>query len=413
MQDKNDFHMDKAFIDHSWQEMRKLLDQEMPEVAIIPWWRRFGWLILLLLGLSLAGGLGAYTIYYQNSLEKPVSKPVATVDSEQPADDHPMDSEENTLMSEAGSEIEAGSKKQEAGYRRQEARSKKQVAGFVGKEDANIAALDFLSSGSFVLDTEANFVVPAIKLNSSIDDLSPLMATEIGVLESEVVILPEELPRKKARKAQFGVHGAFQFQGEIGPEGGVAGLVFQRQLSNSRLYIQTGLNYRYFSDFSYSNSFALSADEDNNGAPVFNDTSGHTEPVSVADLSSESIAKQWYEQRAYLELPLQVQYQLHPRWRVHGGWSINALVSSYPVNGGLFGSSKRDFYPEGAYAPNEALPASPTSFDMAAHGGVTFLATRRLQAQVSYRQGMIPYFTGSKKVRNQSLDLGINFFFNR
>lgn len=73
-----DNQWDDQFVDHGWQEMRKLLDREMP---VLPWWRRrrAGWpALLLLLGL----GLGA--VYFLGGEDgRRVPEPVAA-SGEQP-----------------------------------------------------------------------------------------------------------------------------------------------------------------------------------------------------------------------------------------------------------------------------------------------------------------------------------------
>ena len=76
MQGKERNNIDEQFVSHAWNEMREMLDREMPvEGAERPMHKQGTWLLLLLLLIGFGAGSGLMYWYYNSSpvlLEKPV-----------------------------------------------------------------------------------------------------------------------------------------------------------------------------------------------------------------------------------------------------------------------------------------------------------------------------------------------------
>lgn len=373
MSDKNN-HIDPAFTDQSWLEMKKLLDREMPVRPVPFFWfqKRFLWFLLLLLPIG-----AAYGFYFFKQQEKPASRPPREIRQQSipsPASEPVASSEEfcdEPVLIRTGDKGPSVESNFRAEANKQEAVS---VLGTVGSAKSAESSIPYLATR-----------IPFVESGSP-------------SLTSSSVIKVEPGTRHPASNAWGTLLEAGAFASTGFQFGGVSGGVrFHRTFGQSAWGIQTGLGYSY-----YSRPFPAQRLQQNVG---FSDLASQAEEIFTSPsnqmdidttvrfyaVSTDSIVSRLH----FLDIPVVATYQAGKRWQFYAGGGISLLIASQTESGTDGGSGllrlKTSRYD--ATSPVTGMGEANVNPNVRVlnpflEGGVTFFPTKRLGISAQVDAGL-------------------------
>ena len=390
----NNAHIDPAFTDQSWSEMKKLLDREMPVRAVPFFWfrKRFLWLLLLLIPIGAAWGY-YYFGQQQKSTPRPPEEirqlPVPSPPAEPIASAEEPNCDEPVLRAEG---------------RGQRATTNPQSPILPAEAKAEV---------------RTNHQSPIISI--------PYLATRIFYPEFEMPDLAFRIPHPaspstvqspgKSNWATILEAGPFASAGF--QFGGVSGGVrFQRSLGKSAWGIQTGVGYSYharpFPAQRLRQNVEL-ADLANQEEAILSPPNNQMDfdtTLSFYAASTDSIVSRLH----FLDIPVVATFQVGKHWQFYAGGGAGLLLASQTEAGTDAGSgllrlnTKNRFDVSSPIAGMGEAIVSPNVrvLNPFLEGGVTFFPVKRLgisaQVNVGLRD-MLSNWPGDQYVNKVQLKL--------
>ncbi len=426
MSDKNQ-HIDKAFTDHAWSEMRQLLDAEMPSVEESRK-RRFAWWWFLTAAMLLCCG-GALAWYF--SMEKPMPAPVSASPETPIATVVPAGEVPAIRPSVAPSDLKVGAPDETA-----TGSGRPPVLRPLGRREAaipsdlKVGAPDEIAANSTQLtDRQSNTISSEPLKNAS---PTPSDVTQSGILWNEArlaapaslahvatPLLPSETtPAKNALSLitpskPSGIQLSLQAGAQHALPGSGDGLAMDitgnKRLGDSKFSLETGVGYAFLRQ-----PIGIAVD---NSAPVQN--GGVSDPqldnffVGYASNSDKSLlsrnsaehSSDYYSARQdlglhYLEVPAILTFHAAPRLQLLGGAQFSMLLLSAPdytkgavldFDDAYFGASENGNYDQ--LASQNSVPLS--KFDAAAVAGARLGISKKMSLELRYQFGITDVIQGN------------------
>ncbi|MBK8491983.1 MAG: outer membrane beta-barrel protein [Saprospirales bacterium] len=361
-------HIDDAFTDYSWSEMKKLLDREIP-VRVIPffWFRKKGlWLLLLLIPIGAAWGFHYFGMPREAAnppvevqpmpVPSPAVQPVASLEPEEKCDEPTRN-----LVPGSSNPVAHSTHK-----------------SFIQEENPIAPIVSSTSADIRHLSTPAYY--PVSSNHPTLESSPPIQVSQPVPAKKKWAIGLETGPFASA---------GFRFGGASG------GVRIQRSFGQSAWGMQTGIGYS-----NYSRPFAaLLLRERVELTDLANQTESLVDPpsfdvnssVEAYASSTDSIVSRLH----FLDIPLVATYQAGKRWQLYAGGGISFLLASQTESGTDGGSGllrlKTEFGADNA--PVTGLPASTLSPNVKVlnpylEGGVTFFPTKRIGISAQVDAGL-------------------------
>jgi|GEM_PF-2900620 len=443
-----DNQWDEQFIDHGWQEMRKLLDRDMP---VLPWWRRrrAGWLALLLL-LSL--GLGA--VYFLGGEgRRRVPQPTATLDK--PALNGAASAKEDLKQSNDDERSIDQISTQEMRAAEGTTKANTAQAGDVeaaSNEDDPAARISSVTPpGSNTIenvieDTEepnagggltqleeqnqpVSMEIPEINSPSTRQEREALMtidqlpsgATKLNSTFNLSPVLPADMVTRRRSSFflvpdQLGVRAAVLSSREGFGSGVEAGLSAGYRFGASRWSLQTGLGYAFQQRDFYRPGHGTM---DESSPVAFPQQPGREqddmEAVQAALPPGGSLAARTHR----LSLPANIQFRIGRRWGISTGATVGYVFSAKQKNqvnfqrptGSFSFSLDRQTYDLLSTAVNQPISEELLrNWEFGLNGGLSFRPSRRILLQLEYHYGLTDLVrSGYYESYNSYLGFGLGY----
>lgn len=342
--DKDNTHIESEFIDHSWQEMSTLLDQEMP---VKKRKRRLFWLFFFGIGLLGIIGLAYYTIGYP--LDKEPALKSLTIQKEgkvATAKTQPNNNSHSSIDSKKVSEKQAPAKSSDdirristntAITKTHPTAAKTPTAVGTGPPTDNSKAQRSIPlKDKEQLQLTKNESKVANRFQTTLAPIATLPLNALSYNNHQSLGLTLPIIKKKPQKWRLGFYA-----GALAPKLGSfrAGLFTNVNL-NRKWAIHFGLGYAKRMSTSIANrDKSLSAPladifeaEDMSTAAGASAAGNSTTTTNEVDLTTNSDFN--YSNFHYLELPILFQYKVHPKISLELGGSIGYLYGyRYQYNG--------------------------------------------------------------------------------
>lgn len=342
-----DNHLDDKYIDQAWEQMRHLLDQEMP----VQEKRRRGafWWWLLPLLLLFAGGTG-WWLWERQPAQEPQNKelqlnaaperPVANADTQQPEHEAQSEDETHSLENQvANTESAAISAMQR---QPEKATSAKNTSNFIRKNRADKTAA--ISSTNGIAQDE----VPALgdsqvfenkiitSAESTKDEVAaaepsqqpkpPFTTQSLNIIAPQLLPVPaadlEVVPQLTNRRELFrwGVEGGTLTRTFDNLDGIFGGVIAEFPLRGRVLHLRSGLHYSaYRFDIESQSDIARSESADN---PQSGSGFGtNADPNAVSRINFDILAQQ-------IALPVVLVYQPARKWGIELGADFSYLMAA-------------------------------------------------------------------------------------
>lgn len=434
MQDNYENGVNQPLVDRGWEEMRRLLDREMPVAPattkpsrrLLPMW----WLAAACISAIALGGA-----FYWNVDSPRVSGAPAIADTAAPVQTPCVEEEK---MSIAGVQKEPTSKtvdniqsdaatflfnKQQLAIHTFQPQG--QSTAIAAQENASsiLQVLDekqpdssadpsLETTSATLYETPAPAVIDALPGISHVFLVSP--GTALGAKASAVKALPSWLPDNLAVSTgiisgdyapvegfQVGVDAQYALGGKWSLVSSPA-YRFQRQSLSLEVEATTIASGPITLDEQLDVAFAESVSTTNNIAP----TSTYYTALK----------------NHYVDVPIQIAYQAGTRFRLEAGPSFSYLAGVYegsPFSNGAASADTQSFYNStasrswySAEADDKLNPVYFNRLDIGVNLGVTYRPAQWLGLRLQYRQGFVDMLkTQSYELRNRQLALSTLVFF--
>ncbi len=435
--DKDNVHIDNEFTDHSWNEMSKLLDREMP---VKKRKKRLIWIWFLGIGLLALIGL---TTYFQQdtpsilkSLPIPVIKNKVASNAENKKVTHQSAKSSKSTKKVSKSPVTTKSSdnisvistiKNPTKNSPTAANVSTAVGVGVSPSIKNDLATNNASITSNNLTTNKSVLSPSFQKKEitdffSINSLTPSLLS----IKSQETIIPV-LPVKNRLKWRFGVYASV-LSPKLGSfrSGLHANLIFNPKW---RFHFGMGYAKRISSTTSTTNNnqeFAspiadmeemedMSTTAGTGAGPVPSSTNPNPNEIDLID--NQGIR---FSNFHYFELPFMVQYRIQSKFSVELGGSLSYLHGyRYQYQAASFFSNNANL--AGSFDTSRSgdllVANAPTvsSINWALIGGVNYQLTTNLAAYANYHYST-PYLKSTTsaipdKKRWQQMELGIRYYF--
>lgn len=434
--DKDNIHIDSEFIDHSWQEMSKLLDREMP---VKKRRKRLLWVWFLGLGLFLLGSLA-----YINQLQVKEVKAL-------PIPEKPIIASTNTPISPSTTKRNSSNIVSKKGPKKQTPRKssddRQAFQSIINLTETIPTAVNKnAAEGTSVhenSDKNASTLNPASNLSGIITKNLDSKQLHNKILVADLAILPilpfsqlstetEEttiplFPSKGYPKWRLGVYA-----GMLIPTSGSFRTGLQANVSFNpkwRLYLGLGYAKRIPKITNSTNSNAdltaepiLEADmEDMNTTAGTGPAPSNTDPDGTGSNGVEAIAATGfqYSNFHYFEVPILIQYTIRPKFSIELGGSLSYLYGyNYQYNEDSFftnNSTFDTFTTTRSTTFNQADIGTINKLGIAFIGGVNYQITHNINGYANFHYSS-PYIKGtptsSFTSKNwQQIEVGIRYYF--
>jgi len=412
--DKDNTYIDSEFVDHSWQEMSKLLDRDMP---VKKRKRRLLWPFFF--GIGLLGLIGiAYSMNDKEPILKSftVQKEVSVVTNESP----PIHNSQLSINSKKDFIKQPSTKSSDdiraISTNKHPAVAKTLVAVGIGiSKTKNNVKKQFpiqktTNQDLLIGKNKIEKIELVNKWQTAFSFIPQLPINELKHNQSRGLTLP--LIQKKQAKWRFGFYA-----GTLGPKFGSfrTGLFTNARL-NKKWSLQFGLGYSRRIPTSITNEAEdlsspladvfteeMEMEDLNPAAGTFIDTSGNNTSTEI-DLMENSTRS--YTNFYYFELPIIVQYQVRPKLAIEVGGNLSYL--SKDVNAiTIFDNSHSNL-------SLTNLSSIPT-INLSLIGGVNYQINKKINVYTNYHYSgyylkSTPISTFSEK-RWQQIEVGIRYFF--
>jgi len=418
MQDKQ-VHIDEKFTDQAWDEMRKMLDQELP---VKRQRRRFAWWwFTLLVGGTLLGG----TLLWRSQEQQP--EPL------QPTQNQPVASATLPPVKEESSDFEATTSalSNEVSEPDQTARivAEKPSTFSNTKKPVRSAKLKTKLSSTLPATAPHQFVAEnSIQSSESIAKIEQQKQVENAAYRAFEQNLMPVLPTKtfdrqsQANKAvkpflkqcqtcNFALQVSALTLPNFTSGGASVDFLAEKRLFGEKLKLGVGLGYTYlrqpiYTGISYGFSSATS---DTLGKVIYaNANNGAADELfdpAFSNFQSQVL------QLHYLQMPVQISYQLTRRFSVNAGGAIGLLLSSKSeyVNNGVLNDLTNLGRAESKYLAG-AAKSNITLFDFSLFGGLGCQLTKKASLHLDYVHGVKDVITLNRTNDvNRTLKLGLRY----
>lgn len=431
MQD-NRKHIDKAFVDQAWDNMRAMLDQELPTSAekkkrrlIFGWW---GLAILGLLVSSTALGIAYWNNkeFQSNPIASPKAVAVAPTISDRPknaeASERPTvpSVATNTQMPTDAFQNQTAKKQVHAKSNQYNLPRQAPVGQYVEQPSALVkkAILSSPSEGLVeVINSEqskelanSSYQAPEMLVGPSLIQLNPPKALPVsfGLTVGQPIIA------KEPSKWHYGVEGNGMSAIRSKGLGGSVNFFAAKRLENSRWSIDVGLGYTYLQQpLSVVISQTESQVSTNVGLVDELEYGLTTGSSKIADQNAAQGIRTDYDQPLHLHyatLPIRFNYKLGSRFLISAGAQTAFLVHSKSkfTQGGVFDSS----YPTFEAYNIDSSPIKIAWLDLSAIGSAGFMFNSRTTMEIGYKMGLLDVLpNNSLKDKNRMAFFGMRYQF--
>ena len=332
-----DNHLDDQYIDKAWEQMRQLLDQEMP----VQEKRRRGafWWWLLPLLLLFAGGAG-WWLLERSSEPKPATdemqldtiteRPVANTNPKQPESTAP----ENSIAHAKTTTTSAA--------------QKRQTATISGKGKPDLIR-ENEGENTFITSAIAPEKMPVVNDSQIIEDKStssfkpdeeriiaeapsqqskpPFTVQNLDSRAFQLLPLPEmgleTAPNTANHRGLFrwGLEGGVASRNLPAPDGAFGGVIAEFPLLGRQLHLRTGLQYG-------ANRLVIDTPSDNFRSEAANDpqSGGSRDNAAIGRINFDLLGQQ-------IALPVALVFQPGPKWGVEAGASLSYLTQARGLAG--------------------------------------------------------------------------------
>ncbi|MBR9921160.1 MAG: outer membrane beta-barrel protein [Bacteroidetes bacterium] len=417
---------DDKFRDRAWNEMSKLLDEEMP-LRPVPWWRRKGFMILALLLFSTILG-GMMLVQWQLNDEKMALLPAGAVPAESAivVDESKIEEvQTNTVTPVSEEDQSMGS-------------TTVKEAIFTESESSDSAP---------VIPKELPAVSDPIPGSPATESFTIPQFPEAALEEKPTAFVPEEAVEKipgltidpalvfstpqaedivkhvPVQRWQYGISAS----ANVGNMPAVsAGLAVRKQFGTSKWGLQSGLevNLAHWNPNGSSSGVLLSLDQnDEQGYNMDPGTAGDTTGINVNEQFVNSVSYPQSVQYLSLHLPVTLRYRIGGKWMLHAGlrgqWVWKAYHRS-PTNGDLAvydfkgGNSLGRFEFNGVSAPELSKEYQRQQFGLSALAGIEWQLGPQLTLSGQFHVPVIDAFKADDSLfGSYGLQIGGSWFFNR
>ena len=434
--DKDNVHINSEFVDRSWQEMSKLLDQEMP---VKKHKRRLIWLWFFGLGLLLLGGL----VYYNQPTPRAIkAMPIPENPAIASTNSNKLKTPSTFKINPLNTNNKKVPKKQAPRKSSDEHQAFQPIINLT--ETIPAAVTNNAAVGNSVgKSTRSDGSIPNLTSNLGKTENSNPRQLNKKIVVADLAILPNlpfALLSSKKRETniplfptkiypnwRFGIYA-----GLLVPQSGSfrAGL-HANILFKPRWTLQFGLGYskRIPKVINLSNSnpntnlgaAPIEAEMDDmsttvgaNPAPTNNPTG--TDPTGIEAIATGGFR---YTNFHYFELPILVQYTIRPKFSVEFGGNLSYLYGyNYQYNEGTFFTSSTNFdifTTTRSTTFNQADIGTINKLEIAIIGGVNYQITNKINGYANFHYSS-PYLKGtptsSFSSKNwQQIEVGIRYYF--
>jgi hypothetical protein len=426
MQDNYENGVNQPLVDRGWEEMRRLLDKEMPVAPattkpsrrILPMW----WLAAACITAIAVGGA-----FYWNVDSSRGSNVPAIADTAAPGqtpsaakekittpgvvDINPSSLVDDDIQSEAP--VFSFNTKQPAIHSFQTPVRSTAITT-TQENTSSIVVLDKKQpdSSATLHETPVPTAIEALPGISNAFLVSPLPA--LGAIPSAVKVSPSWLPDNLAISTGI-------ISGDYSPvEGFQVGVDAQYALGGKWSLVSSPA-YRFQRQ---SLSLEVEASTIAGGPIALNDQLG-VFAESVAPTNNFTPTSTYYTalKNHYVDVPIQIAYQVGTRFRLEAGPSFSYLAGVYEGspfgNGATADMQSSSFYPTtasrswySAAADDKLNPVYFNRLDIGVNLGVTYRPAQWLGLRLQYRQGFVDMLkTQSYELRNRQLALSTLVFF--
>jgi hypothetical protein len=418
--------LDGQFVDRAWEEMQKLLDQEMPVTSAEKEKKRRPLLwLLLLFGLLGGSAAGFYWLAKPGdkipelketdpvALNTEMQAEIATTREQLPAEVSPSTTEKSYPKLKQTewkkSTLTSLNTKTEAHQSTKKAATI--IQGNPETVDTKIADLEQLNSILIDEPDATEPVIDGIAIEyEPIAQLDQIPGLRPGPLsyDRDIDLFDRPLPEKPAKLASLapkhiGLDGSL-IVNQFSPADGFAATAFiEYPLGKGKWSIRSGLGFRAHSGWqiwedegTYSYNYAESDTYD----PSIDPDDPEATPITTTDIEGyRAVLKNSNKvSLSYLELPLTFSYSLKPRLSIETGMQFayrvefgsSNLESSRPENGfdlaSISGNAAN--YNNRINADGPGYPYL-RKFDMAPSVGMTYALNNKLRLRMAYNHGLI------------------------
>lgn len=433
--DKDNIHIDNEFTDHSWREMSKLLDQEMP---VKKRKKRLIWIWFL--GLGLLGLIGLAYLQPDNrpnlkSLPIPaITKKVATN-----SDDKKVTHQSSILnqsIKKVSNQLITTKSSDNTSVINTIKNPTKRFPTAANTPTAVDVGVSVLAKNGFVeikaIPKSENVASNAPSINQSIPEKLKLQFIPIASLSPALLAINKKevnipiFPIKNSLKWRFGVYASV-LSPKLGSfkSGLHANIIF-----NHKWTLHFGLGYakRISTTTSTSNNdqgFAnsipdMEETEDMSttaGTGFGNDPAPSINPPEIDLMGNQGIS---FSNFHYFEIPLLVNYRIRSKFALEFGGSLSYLHGyRYQYNEASFFSNNPNLNSafDTSRSTDLSLANAPTisTINWTFIGGANYQLTKNLTAYANYHYST-PYLkpttnTALSKKRWQQMELGIRYYF--
>lgn len=410
MQDK-ELHIDKKLIGRGWQEMHKLLDEEMPVQQTGK--RRFvAWMSLGAIALLVGAAILVYClVQFEHEATPP---PVPTTISDLPIAEGEKSPGEilqnNATEQESNSEIaetSAGAEISRSSFlpKKKKGRINNLVPKTAKTDDSNTSSNQVEwrnASSSSAIPVEPNIadevIITGLEKQAAREflPLEKLATLSLNELKNSVSSAPPvSIDFPETKKINWSIYGTGMSGLTSQGSGLGAGTLAAYPLKNSRFTLEAGLGYSFVQQ-PVTLVFTGSASPNSLQFDNYSVELGDQNLERSADLSTSASAKLVKPLNLhYIYFPVQARYRVTSRMSIHAGVNNGLLIytSSEYAAGGLVGSDLKALELDAKESQtvgqiNRVVTARLNDYDFATTAGIGFDVNSKLSMEIEYQAGL-------------------------
>lgn len=322
-----DNHLDDQYIDQAWEQMRQMLDQEMPvqqkRRRAAFWW----WLLPLLLLLSVGS---AWWLWNWSSGK---TRPEPQVETEHPvAGVHPKEKPGADISSNKPNEAHQSNNTLATANGQKAKTNKNQVLLSVLKKDKNeqVAILDENQHPKYAPPSENEAADTFATSEEAPSRKPPFLTDPLKIKGLQQLPVPKtDLAMNAASQPQpglfrWGLEGGAVTDAFNNLDGAFAGMIAEFPLRGRKLHLRTGLNFSN-NRFVIERQSGNGTEELSQDNPRQPDREANAEPAAAARVNFDLRAQQ-------ISLPVSLIFQPSSNWGVEAGANLSYLTSATSIN---------------------------------------------------------------------------------
>jgi Outer membrane protein beta-barrel domain len=433
--EKNSTRIDKQFQDHSWSEMRKILDEEMPQIPVKEDRKKRYILLVAILLIGFVSGIG--TMVYVNQQQEVEFQTPLKVEKELAVT---SDLIKNQASNNQNQKITNISKFPESAFEQKTIDNNDYLKNIIKnteiskskKRNKNSISSNSFNKNSKQSDDGFNNKQSGFTITNQLQQNDVIFETEktesLGFIISKTALLENSKKTKKLdfiktptkKKWRFGItFGSYSNNTRM-----LAGITFGGKTTfdiNRRFSIGTGLQYSIFSGYkegsSNSRADEIALDQQNQDDTTSTSVGSSTEANFVLDgrqLLISNSSRLPISSLHYIELPVEMAYRFSKKFQIHlgakAGYLVNANAEFSYRNSNSFNSISR--------LNDKDLYRSLNKFDFAASLGFGFYPSKKIGIDLRYNHGLIDFtrndvWIQGKSNTNKNVQLSAIFLFGK